>query len=170
MYVAPVFPRGHCGKRIFVDDGSCRIEGRELRSLGLRGWREGRHGVGAVLLVHRAGVDGRRRRRSGMRLGVGILGVGVHGRRRRSIWRGVWGGGIALDALVASSTTAAAAARTAPKAAAGALGAAAYASRYAGNHGYDDEGADNDYDDDRPSVVCEQRGSSLRPGDSTHLQ
>ena len=164
MYVAPVFPRGHCGKRIFVDDGSCRIECRELRSLGLRGWRESGHGVGAVLLVHRAGVDGWGRRRSGMRLSVG-----VHG-RRRSIWRRIRRGGIALDALMASSTTAAAAACAASKAAARALGAAAYASRYAGNHRYDDEGANDDYDDNRPSVVCEQRGSSLRPGDSTHLQ
>ena len=122
------------------------------------------------MLVHRAGVDGRRRRRSGMRLSVGVLGVGVHGRRRRSIWRGIRRSGIALDALVASSTTAAAAARAASEAAARALGAAAYASRNAGNHGYDDESANDDYDDNRPSVVCEQRGSSLRPGDSTHLQ
>jgi hypothetical protein len=116
------------------------------------------------LLVQRAGVDGRSGRGSGMRLGIGI-----HGRRRSTIWRRVLGGGIAFDALV-SSSAAAAATGAAPKAAARALGAAAYASRYAGNHGYDNEGADDDNDYDRPSILCKQRGGSLRPVVATHLQ
>lgn len=80
------------------------------------------------------------------------LGIGIHGRRRSTICCRVLGGGIAFDALV-SSSAAAAATGAAPKAAARALGAAAYASRYAGNHGYDNEGADDDNDYDRPFAV-----------------
>ena len=45
-----------------------------------------------------------------------------------------------------------AAAGAASKAAARQLGAAAYASRYARNHGYENEASDDDCDNDRPSV------------------
>jgi hypothetical protein len=96
------------------------------------------------------------------------LSVGIHG-RRSTVWRRVLGCWVALDALV-SSSTAAAATCAASKAAARALGAAAYASRYAGNHGYEDEASDDDCDNDRPSILCEQGGSSLRPVVATHLQ
>jgi len=103
------------------------------------------------LLVDWAGVDGRSGRRSGMCLSIRVLGIGIR-LRRRSIRRGVLGCWVALDALVSSSATATAAAGAASKAAARQLGAAAYASRYARNHGYENEASDDDCDNDRPSV------------------
>jgi hypothetical protein len=99
-------------------------------------------------------------------LGIGIRRVGIH--RRGAVWCWICWRRVALDTLVASSTTTTTGS-TASKAATCAFGTATYASRYAHNNGSDDEGCDYDYDYDWPSVICEQ--SRLVGGIvSTHLQ
>ena len=87
------------------------------------------------------------------------LRVWVHGRRRAvlngsAIRLGVRRWLIAVHTLMAT-TTATAAGSAASKATAGAFGSAAYTSRDTGNHRDKDESADDDCDNNWPSVACE---------------
>ena len=151
MYIPPVLPGGHGWESIFIDYGFGRVKGGELWSFLLRGRSKGWHGIRAILLVHRSRVYRWCGWRSGMRLSVGVVRVRVWW--RCTIWLRIWGCRVALDALVASRTTAGAAASTAFKATACQLGAAAYAARDARNDGEQNEASDDDSDNDWPPVV-----------------